>query len=103
MSTPDTATRAPEYGAPTAGHINKMAIWSLILSILALGGLGSVAGIGLGAAARRRITETGERGHGLAAAGIIVGVITLLAAVGYWIFIAVHMGGGGTGGGLYGY
>jgi hypothetical protein len=80
-----------------------MAIWSLILSILTLGGPGSAAGIWLGAAARRRIAETGERGYGLAAAGIIVGVITLLAAVGYWIFIATHTGGGGTGGGLYGY
>jgi len=78
-----------------------MAIWSLVLAILTLGGLGSVAGIWLGAAARRRITETGERGRGLAVAGIIVGVITLVIAIGYWIFIAVHAGGGGTGG--YGY
>jgi hypothetical protein len=103
MSTHDTATRAPEYGSPTANRISKMAIWSLVLSILTLGGLGSVAGIWLGSAARRRIAETGERGSGLAAAGIIVGVITLIVAVGYWIFIAMHTGGGGTGGGLYGY
>jgi len=78
-----------------------MAIWSLVLGILTLGGLGSIAGIWLGAAARRKIAETGERGRGLALAGIIVGVITLLIAIGYWIFIAVHAGGGGTGG--YGY
>jgi hypothetical protein len=78
-----------------------MAIWSLVLAILTLGGLGSVAGIWLGAAARRKITETGERGRGLALAGIIVGVITLVIAIGYWIFIAVHASGGGTGG--YGY
>ena len=103
MSKPDTATRASEYGQSTAGRINKMAIWSLVLSILTLGGLGSVAGIWLGVAARRRVAETGERGHGLAVAGIIVGVITLLIAVGYWIFLAMHAGGGGTGGGLYGY
>jgi hypothetical protein len=103
MSKPDTATRATGYGPPAADRINKMAIWSLVLSILTLGGLGSVAGIWLGAAARRRVAATGERGRGLAAAGIIVGVITLLFAVGYWIFIAMHAGGGGTGGGLYGY
>jgi len=103
MFTNDTATCAPGYGTPTADRISKMAIWSLILSILTLGGLGSIAGIWLGAAARRRIAETGERGHGLATAGIIVGVITLLIAVGYWIFIAMHTSGGGTGGGLYGY
>ena len=105
MSTNDTATRAPEYGTPTDGRINKMAIWSLILSILTLGGLGSVAGIWLGAVARRKVAETGERGRGLAIAGIIVGVITLLFAIGYWIFIAMHTGGGGSGGsgGIYGY
>ena len=103
MSKTDTATRAPEYGPPAADRINKMAVWSLVLSILTLGGLGSVAGIWLGATARRRVAETGERGHGLAVAGIIVGVITLLFAVGYWIFLAMHAGGGGTGGGLYGY
>jgi hypothetical protein len=81
-----------------------MAIWSLILSIVWLGGLGSLAAIVLGAAARRRITATGERGAGLAAAGIIIGVLTLLFAIAYWIFLATHMGGyshggGGSGGG----
>jgi len=79
-----------------------MAIWSLVLSILTLGGLGSIAGIWLGAVARRKVAETGERGRGLAIAGIIVGVVTLLFAIGYWIFIATHTGGGGAGGG-YGY
>ena len=102
MSEPETATHAPEYGPPAAGRTNKMAIWSLVLAILTLGGLGSIAGIWLGAAARRRIAKTGERGGRLAVAGIIVGVITLLFAIGYWIFIAMHAGGGGTGG-VYGY
>jgi len=82
-----------------------MAIWSLILSIVWIGGLGSLAGIALGASARRRIAVTGERGAGLAAAGIVIGVLTLIFAVLYWIVVARHMGGtsGGTGGGGYGY
>jgi hypothetical protein len=83
-----------------------MAIWSLILSIVWLGGLGSLAGIVLGAAARRRIADTGERGAGLAAAGIVIGVLTLLFAIAYWILLAKHMGGyshGGGGGGGGGY
>ena len=101
MSEPGTATRTPAYGPPATDRTNRMAIWSLVLAILTLGGLGSIAGIWLGAAARRRIAETGERGRGLAVAGIIVGVITLLIAIGYWIFIAMHAAGGGTGG--YGY
>jgi hypothetical protein len=76
-----------------------MAIWSLVLSIITLGGVGSIAGIWLGTAARRRIPETGERGYGLAVAGIVVGVVTLIIAIAYWIFIAMHTGGGGGAGG----
>ena len=102
MSKPETATHAPVYGPQAPNRTNRMAIWSLVLSILTLGGLGSIAGIWLGALARRKVAETGERGRGLAIAGIVVGVITLLFAIGYWIFIAMHIGGGGTGG-VYGY
>jgi bacteriorhodopsin len=78
-----------------------MAIWSLVLSIISLGGAGSVAGILLGATARRRISVTGERGHGLAIAGIILGVVTLVLWIGYWAVLAMHTGGsgGGSGGG----
>jgi Domain of unknown function (DUF4190) len=106
MSRPQPATRAAPSSAPPATHrTSKMAIWSLVLSILWLGGLGSVAGILLGVSARRRIAGTGERGAGLAAAGIVVGVITLVFAVVYWSVIAMHTGGasGGGGGGGGGY
>jgi hypothetical protein len=57
------------------------------------------AAVLLGATARRRIPETGERGHGLALAGIVIGVVTLIIAIAYWIFIAMHTGGGAAGGG----
>jgi hypothetical protein len=108
MSTRQPAARAAPAAAPPATRrTSKMAIWSLILSIVWLGGLGSLAGIVLGAAARRRIAGTGERGAALAAAGIVIGVLTLLFAIAYWIFLAAHMGGGhgggGGGGGGYGY
>lgn len=107
MSRPEAATRAgPAPAPPRTQRTNKMAIWSLILSIIWLGGLGSVAGIALGTAARRRIAATGERGGGLAAAGIVIGVLTLLFAIAYWIFFGMHMGGythGGGGGGGGGY
>ena len=102
MSKPETVTHAPVHGPQAPNRTNRMAIWSLVLSILTLGGLGSVAGIWLGVAAQRKMAETGERGRGLAIAGIIVGVVTLIFAIGYWIFIAMHAGGGGTGG-MYGY
>jgi Domain of unknown function (DUF4190) len=98
MSRPQTATRpGTPYGPPRTDRTNRMAIWSLVLSIITLGGLGSLAGIWLGVAARRRITVTGEHGRGLAIAGIIVGVITLLFAIAYWVYIGMHIGGGGGG------
>lgn len=100
MSRPNPPTRAaPSYAPPRTQRTSKKAIWSLVLSIIWLGGLGSVAGICLGIAARREIAGTGERGDGLAIAGIIIGVITLLIAIAYWVFVAVHTGGGGGYGG----
>jgi uncharacterized protein DUF4190 len=75
-----------------------------VLSILTLGGLGSLAGIVLGFAASRRIPLTGEPGRGLAIAGIIVGIVTLIFAIAYWAFLTMHTGGtGGSSGGGYGY
>ncbi len=107
MSRPEqtTARAGPSYAPPGTQRTNRTAIWSLILSIVWLGGLGALAGIALGFSARRRIAETGERGAGLALAGIVVGVVTLVFAIAYWIFVARHFGGTshGGGGGGYGY
>lgn len=100
MSRPNPPTHtAPSYAPPRTQGTNTKAIWSLVLSIIWLGGLGSVAGIWLGIVARREIAGTGDRGTRLAIAGIIIGVITLLFAIGYWVFVAVHFGGGGGYGG----
>jgi len=102
MSRSEPATRTePAYAPPGMQRTSRMAIWSLILSVVGLAGLGSLAGIALGISARRRIAETGERGAGLAIAGIAVGIVTLLIAVAYWAFIAMHAGGAGSGGGGY--
>ena len=103
--TEPTARAGPSYAPPSAPQrISRMAIWSLVLSILWLGGIGAIAGILLGVSARHQITQTGERGNGVAVAGIVVGVITLLFAVAYWIFVATHLGGTNSGGGGgYGY
>ncbi len=103
MSRSQTETRAgPSYASQATQRANKMAIWSLILSIVWLGGIGSLAGIMLGFSARRRIAGTGQRGAGLATAGIVVGLITLLFAIAYWAFIARHIGGGGGAGNGHG-
>src|SRR6266568_3756735 len=73
MSGPSPATRvASPDAAPQTQRPSRMAVWSLVLSIITLGGLGSLAGIWLGFTARRRIAETGEHGSGVAVAGIVV-------------------------------
>lgn len=96
--TPEAHTET-RYAPPAASHLSRLAIWSVVLSVITLGGVGSLAGIILGVRARRRIAETGERGRGVALAGIIIGVVTLIVAIGYWVFLAMHTGGYGGGGG----
>jgi uncharacterized protein DUF4190 len=104
MSRTQPATSPGTGYAPPAGQrTSKRAVWSLVLSIISLGGVGSIAAIVLGASARRRIALTGERGAGLAMAGIVIGVVTLLLWVVYWVIVAMHGGGSGGGGGGGGY
>lgn len=103
MSQIQTRAPAPPREA-SAQKRNRLAVWAFVLALLTLGGIGSVLGIVLGAKARRQLRDTGERGSGLALAAIIVGVITLLVAIAYWVVIAQHMGGSsgsgsGSGGG----
>lgn len=72
---------APGYGAyasPTQ-KTNTMAIGSLVASLVGVCcGIGSIVGIILGVVSMNQIKQTGENGHGLAIAGIAVGVVTLL-------------------------
>jgi hypothetical protein len=72
----------PGYPMPPQAGTNSLAITALVCSILGLvplcGFLFSIAGIIAGAVSINQIKRTRERGNGLAVAGIIVGVITLL-------------------------
>jgi hypothetical protein len=65
----------PGWGRPT----NTMAILALVLAFVF-----APAGLIMGIIARRQIRRTGEDGHGLALAGIIVGGI-VTAIYGYFI------------------
>jgi hypothetical protein len=102
MAQLDTRTTTEQPQVTTAKRTNRMAVWALVLAILTLGGVGSALGIVLGAKARQRVRESGEGGARLALAAIIVGALTLVFAIAYWIVIAQHFGGssaGGSGGG----
>jgi len=70
---------------PTSG----MAIASLILGILWIGGLGSILAVIFGHIARKEIREgrASAQGGGLALAGIIMGWVGIVALIAYIIFI----------------
>ena len=81
----------PEYGAPyptgygypvAAGGTNSLAIFSLVASVVGLlCGVGSIIGIVLGAIAINQIKKTRQGGYGLAVAGIVVGVASLVISI----------------------
>lgn len=75
-------------GVPQTPGTNGLAIGSLVLSILGLFcGVGSIVGIVLGFVARNQIKRTGQGGNGLAMAGIIIGVASLVLSIGafFWL------------------
>ncbi|KAA0095268.1 DUF4190 domain-containing protein [Mycolicibacterium sp. P1-18] len=65
----------------TARRTNRMAVASLVSSVVTLFGIGSIVGIALGVYALNHVAVTGERGRGLATAGILVGAVTLLLSM----------------------
>jgi hypothetical protein len=69
----------------TPPKTNPMAIGSLVLSLLWLGGLGSVGAVVLGHMAKREITRSQGRqsGANLATAGLAIGYIGLAIMVVY--------------------
>lgn len=77
------------YGAPggtaAAGRFNPLAIVSLILGIvgffIGLFGIVGAVALVLGLVARSQIARTGQRGRGMALAGIILGAIALVFTI----------------------
>lgn len=70
------------YGGPPQSGTNTLAIASLVSSFIGLlCGIGSIVGIVLGAVALNQIKQTRQEGYGLAVAGIVVGVATLLVSL----------------------
>jgi putative exporter of polyketide antibiotics len=75
----------PQYGRPYGAPqgTNSKAVWSLVLGILGIlccSPLGIVA-LFLGRSAQAEIAQTGQQGAGLAKAGFILGVISIVLLV----------------------
>jgi len=75
--------------APPQGN-NNLAVASLVCSVIGLFcGIGAIVGIVLGIVAMNQIKKTGQAGHGLALAGVIVGAASLvLSFIGYFVFFS---------------
>lgn len=73
-----------DYGFPTAqgSRTNTLAIVSLVSSLVGLlCGIGALVGIVCGAVSLNQVKRTGEDGHGLAVAGMAIGVAALVFQV----------------------
>ena len=80
----------PPYGYVPAQKTNGLAVASLVCSLVWLGGLGSILAIVFGIiAVQIRKAEGNVQGTGLALAGIIIGVVGLVAVILFVILVAV--------------
>lgn len=97
----------PEYGGIQGGHgqpypeyagaygeqpgTNTLAIASLVASLVGLlCGIGSIVGIVLGTVAVNQIKQTRQQGYGLAVAGIVVGIATLVVSLVFFVTLRMH-------------
>jgi hypothetical protein len=60
---------------------NGLAIASMVLGIVWIYGLGSLLALIFGLVAKRQIKERGQRGSGMATAGIVLGIIGIVGAI----------------------
>jgi hypothetical protein len=76
----------PGRGAAAPGKTNTFAVASLILGLLGITVIGAIAGIVLGILALGQIRRTGQRGRGLAIAGLAFSALWLVLIGAYFLF-----------------
>ncbi|HWC36323.1 MAG TPA: DUF4190 domain-containing protein [Mycobacteriales bacterium] len=85
----------PPYGGPQPAYpagppgpapwsTNGLSIASVILSVVWLGGIGSLVAVVFGHVARGQIRRRPQRGDGLALAGLIIGYLGVIGAIVFW-------------------
>jgi peptidyl-prolyl cis-trans isomerase B (cyclophilin B) len=67
---------APAPAHPRTGSLNALAVASLVCAFVF-----SPLGIVLGLVARSQIRRTGQRGDGLAVAGIVISIVSLVVGI----------------------
>ena len=75
----------PGRRASAPGKANSFAVASLILGLLGITVIGAVAGIVLGILALGQIRRTGQRGRGLAIAGVAISALWLVLIGAYFV------------------
>lgn len=81
------------YGAP-APRTNGMATASMILGIVGIlfCGATSILAVIFGHVAHSQIRNTGEGGHGMAIAGLILGYLAVALWLFYWLVVVILWG-----------
>ncbi|MFB2554720.1 DUF4190 domain-containing protein [Herbiconiux liangxiaofengii] len=83
----------PAYSAaPVEQKYNVLAIVAFVISLLSF----NVIAIVLGAIALNQIKKTGEKGRGLALAGVIIGAVSIVLYIVLFIVIFAVAAGQGT-------
>lgn len=86
--TPPPPAPNPYQGAPAPQEkYNVMAIVGFILAFFV-----NIVGVILSFIALSQIKKTGEKGHGLALAGVIIGLVSLVISIIYVIFVVSVIG-----------
>ncbi|ORV06350.1 hypothetical protein AWB95_21890 [Mycobacterium celatum] len=83
----------PEYAGAHGEQpgTNTLAIAALVASLVGLlCGIGSIVGIVLGTVAVNQIKRNPQQGYGLAVAGIVVGIATLVVSLIFFITVRLH-------------
>jgi uncharacterized protein DUF4190 len=80
-----------EEGAVIRASTNGMAVASLVLGILWLGGIGAVLALIFGTKAKKQIdwSNGAQGGRGIANAGVVLGIVGIVGAVIYWALIII--------------
>jgi hypothetical protein len=80
---------APSAAFTPPPQTNGMAVASMVLGIVWLVGVGSVLALVFGYKAKGQIGQSGERGEGMATAGIVLGWVGIAGAIFEIFFLSV--------------